>query len=140
MQLCGCGSLLSSLLSPSTSNVMKRPFKLSEPHSDPPRSSSICARLVGGQAGTRLDEWTCKYLVWLLGVLVVSIIVQSIWPSASTYPVYSFCLLVPSALTALCLNVGVVKGLLRVAGVWYFILSVIGGRISFSLVWGPRFG
>ena len=141
MCACVCCSLVSSLLSPRTSNVVKQAFKLFDLHKEAPGSSSACTKLLGPQVGTRLDVWMCKYLVWLLSQGVLAIIIRRIWPGKQFWPslVFSICLLVPSVLTALCLNVSVVKSLMKVAGVWYFIISVVGGATSHYLIYEPRF-
>ena len=55
-----------------------------------------------------------------------------------TLPAHATSILVLSIPFALCLDVRVVKKLLNVAGVWYFILSVVGGRFSWALIFGPR--
>ena len=136
---CVCCSLFSSLLSPKTSNVLKRPLKLSELHSEAPEISNLCAKLFGLQAGAKLDAWMCKNLAWLLGVAVTGAVIQKVWRSVPTFLSYSICVLVLSVPTALCLDVGVLKKLIKVAGVWYFILSIIGGQLSASLIWGPRY-
>ena len=136
---CGCCSLVSSVLSPTTSNVVKQPLKLSELHSEAPESSSACAKLFGTQANSMLHALMRKYLVWLLVVVPVIATIQHFWPSVPVNLVYSLFFLVLSVLLALCLNVGVTRKLVKVLGIWYFIVSVIGGQVSSSLTYGPRF-
>ena len=136
MHACVCGSLLSSVLSPTTSNVVKEPFKLSELHSEAPGSSNACARIFGERAGARLDAWMCKSFNWLLGACAGNMIIQAALPSMLTMLVHTICFLVGSVLGVLCLDVGVVKNLLKVAGVWYFIFASVAGRLSAALVFG----
>ena len=138
MHACVCGSLLSSILSPTTSNVVKKPFQLSELHSEVPGSSNACTVIFGQQAGARLDMWMVTNFKWLLAAVAGSMVVQKAWRSVPTVLLYNTLILVLSIPLALCLDVRVVKKLLNVAGAWYFILSVVGGQVSWALIFGPR--
>ena len=129
-------SLLSSLLSPTTSNVVKRPFQLSDLHSEAPGSSNACTRIFGKRTGVRLDAWMAKNSKWLLTATAGSTIILAIWRSVPTLLVYDTFVLALSIPIALCLDVRVVQKLLRVAGVWYFVLAVAGGQVSFALIYG----
>ena len=107
-----CGSLLSSFLSPSTSNMVKQPFKLSALHSETPGNAKAWA-------GGRLDAWMCTNVRWVLAAVLLSMVSSAVWPTVPTLMVCTACIFVTSVLVALCSNVGVLKKLLKVAGVWY---------------------
>ena len=94
--------------------------------------------IFGQQAGARLDMLMVKNGKWLLAAVAGSVIVLKAWRSVFTVLVHATSILVLSIPFALCLDVRVVKKLLTVAGVWYFILSVVGGRVSWALIFGPR--
>ena len=128
-------------MSPGTTNFIKRPAILEEVHDDANTRghSNVCSKLLGESAGARLDILMCKHLVWLCAMITVCTIIATVHTVVPTSLAYSISMLVLAVLLALCLNVNVLKKLVRVLGVWYFILSLVGGTVSNIMIFGPRY-
>ena len=128
-------------MSPHTTNVVKRPLILSLLHIDDngPGHASVYSKLLGAPAGARFDEWMCKYYRWIVPVLVVSVISPAVWPSLPTSLARGISFLLASIPYALSINTCILKKLVRTAGVWYYVLSIVSGSVCYALIFGQRF-
>ena len=61
------------------------------------------------------------------------------WPSVPMYLTSAISLLLLTVLLVLCQNAVVLKKLSGVVILWYYVLSVGGGRVCNDLIFGPRF-
>ena len=87
-----------------------------------------------------LDRWLCKWIPWLIGCVIGCIILSTIFQGS--LPVKIAAVLGMSLLAVplgLCLRASVVKSLLKVAGVLYYVLSIIAGEITHLLIYGVAF-
>ena len=76
-----CQVLLSSIQSPSTTNVIKEPFVVAELHTDDdaaPGRHNFCSKFIGERHGMRLDAFMTKNIRWFLVGLIVSIVLVEI--------------------------------------------------------------
>ena len=98
------GRFLSSIMSPSTTNVIRQAFLLSEFHkSDDTMCVSIYGKLFGkGSPG--FNAFMSTYFKFLLPAIAVVFIVELISPSVVVYFVYASCICLVSILLALSLN------------------------------------
>ena len=98
---------------------------------------NLLSQLYSKGAGKALDLWVCRWIRWLVASNVASLILYYAFHSslAATLVVLltHLLLLVP---WTLCLRASVVKSLLKVAGVWYYILLISTGTTMRILIYG----
>ena len=110
------------------------------PHSDSTdaRQFNLLSNLYSKGAGKALDRWVCRWTRWLVVCSIASLALRYIFHSSLAARIVvvlaNLLLLVP---WALCLRMSVVKSLLKVAGVWYYLSSIGTGQLMTILIYGP---
>ena len=100
--------------------------------------ANVCAKLVGKDFGMAVDRWLCRWVRWLVAGGVGSTILGTIFRrSMAAQITQALIYLLVAASLSLCLRASVVKSLLKVAGVIYYLLSISIGRITDLLIFGP---
>ena len=110
------------------------------PHSDSTdaRQFNLLSNLYSKGAGKALDRWVCRWTRWLVVCNIASLALRYIFRSSlATRIVVVLAHLLFVVPWALCLRVSVVKSLLKVAGVWYYLLSIGTGQLMTVLIYGP---
>ena len=135
--------LVSSLRSPGTTNVIKQPHLLDSAilHGKDmlPGPANVCSRMISERAGVVLDTWYPKHnRVFVLLVTVSTVLNKVFGDSVCTLTILALANFFLCILHAGCLKRSVLKRLGRTASFYYYTVSIVGGRIAASLIYGPK--